>query len=107
MATEYNRYEKFVSNGEMKLVPFAKIPVSGSDRYIRYRRGRTRLDIVSNEHYGSPNYGWLILQANPSVGALEYAIPDGTLLRIPYPLETSIANYKNSIKLYDELYGIE
>ena len=106
MATDYNRYKKLMSEGQMKLMPFAEIPLSGSDRYIRYRRGYTRLDIVSNEHYGNPNYGWLILQANPEVGGLEFSIPDGTLLRIPYPLETSISNYENSLKLYDTLYGI-
>lgn len=104
---DYNRYKKFSANGEMKLVPFAKIPATNSDRYIRYRRGLTRLDRVSYEHYGDPNYGWLILQANPSVGALEFAITDGTLLRIPYPLEVAISNYENSIKLYDSLYGID
>lgn len=104
---EYNRYEKFTSGAEMKLVPFIKLPIMSSDRYMRYRRGFTRLDVVSSEHYGNPNYGWLILQANPSVGGLEYKIPDGTLLRIPYPLEASISNYKNAIKEYDLLYGIE
>lgn len=103
---EYNRYKKFSANGEMKLVPFAEIPITANDRYIRYRRGMTRLDIVSAEHYENPNYGWLILQANPSVPPLEYQIPDGTLLRIPYPLDVAIANYENSIKLYDSLYGI-
>ena len=103
----YNRYKKFSKSGEMKLVPFAEVPFTEGDRYIRYRRGQTRLDKVSYEHYKDPNYGWLILQANPSVPPLEFLIPDGTLLRIPYPLDIAISNYENSIKLYDTLYGVE
>ena len=105
MAT-YNRYSRFSADGEMKLVPFAEIPVKPTDRYEYYRSGLTRLDNLSYKHYKDPNYGWLILQANPEVGGLEFNIIDGTLLRIPYPLDNSILYYENSIKTYKELYGI-
>lgn len=107
MASTYNRYKKFSANGYMKLVPFAAIPISPTDVYDYYFVGQTRLDILSQKYYKNPNYGWLILQANPEVGGLEFKIEDGTLLRIPYPLENSITAYENSIKNYDELYGIE
>lgn len=104
MAT-YNRYSKLSANGQMNLVPFAEIPVKSTDRFEYYIAGRTRLDILSYTHYQDPNFGWLILQANPEVGGLEFNIPDGTLLRIPYPLSTSLTEYENSIKIYKELYG--
>lgn len=107
MSKTYNRYSKFSANGKMKLVPFVEVPESATDRYDYYIVGKTRLDTLSFAHYKDPNYGWLILQANPSVGGLEFKIPDGTLLRIPYPLETSIVAYENSLKLYEELYGLE
>ncbi len=107
MASNYNRYSNFSANGEMRLVPFAEIPVKSSDRYEYYIAGRTRLDILSYTHYKDANYGWLILQANPDVGGLEFNIKDGTLLRIPYPLSTSLTDYENSIKRYNELYGID
>lgn len=103
----YYRYDKFIENGRMKLVPFAEIPNSSMDRFEVYQQGLSRLDNISYKHYKDPNYGWLILQANPEVGGLEFNIPSGTLLRIPYPLETSLSAYDNSLKLYDELYGIE
>lgn len=104
--TQYNRYSSFSANGHMKLVPFAEVPIKPTDRFDYYILGRTRLDVLSYTHYGDPNYGWLILQANPEIGGLEFNIPDGTLLRIPYPLETSLLDYESSIKLYDELYGL-
>lgn len=102
----YNRYKNFSDNGEMKLVPFAEIPVKSSDLYEHYVCGFTRLDILSQKYYKDPNYGWLILQANPEVGGLEFMIEDGYLLRIPYPLDLSLSAYEDSIKLYKELYGI-
>ena len=104
MAT-YNRYKKFSANGEMKLVPFAEITKSPTDRYEYYLSGITRLDNLSYKHYKNPNYGWMILQANPELGGLEFNIPNGSLLRIPYPLENAISSYENSIKVYNELYG--
>lgn len=107
MPIPYNRYRKFSANGTMKLVPFAEIPMSPTDRYDYYIVGKTRLDTLSYRHYKDPNYGWLILQANPELGGLEFKIPDGTLLRIPYPLDVSISAYENSIKVYDEIYGID
>jgi hypothetical protein len=42
--------------------------------------------------------------ANPEYGSMEYRIPDGTLLRIPYPLSISLENYNNKISLYETLY---
>ena len=103
----YSRYSKFSTNGRMKLVPFVEIPIKSTDRYEYYHHNFTRLDILSQTHYEDPNFGWLILQANPDVGGLEFNIQDGTLLRIPYPLDLSLSDYENSIKLYNELYGIE
>jgi len=100
----YNRYTLFNSNGEIESVPFGKIPVKDSDFYETYQRGKTRLDILSYNYYKDSSYGWLILQANPEYGALEFDIPDGVTLRIPYPLNTSITDYENSIKEYKELY---
>lgn len=105
--SDYCRYSSFSAGGHMKLVPFAEIPIKNSDRYEYYHHNFTRLDVLSYKHYGNPNYGWLILQANPDVGGLEFNIKDGTLLRIPYPLDISLTDYEDSIKLYDELYGIE
>ena len=101
---EFDRYSKLRNDGSIDMVPFVEIPKLDTDYYVEYRRGKTRLDIVSNEYYGSPNYGWLILQANPEAGSLEFAIKDRTMLRIPFPLDTAIDAYKKGIDNYNKLY---
>lgn len=103
MAT-YDRYSLFRNDGQCKIVPYIEIPVKNTDAYEIYHKNQTRLDVLSNQYYGDPNYGWLILQANPSVGSMEYAIPDETVLRIPYPLDVTLNDYKNGIDEYNKLY---
>lgn len=106
MAT-YSRYSKFKQGGQMKLVPYIEIPFKQTDRFEYYIQGKTRLDVLSQLHYNDPNYGWLILMANPEMGGLEFMIPSGVLIRIPYPLDLTISDYEQGIKKYNELYGIE
>lgn len=103
----YNRYKSFISDGTYKKVPFIEIPISNSDFYVYYEVGKTRLDLLSYQYYGDSNYGWLILQANPHAGSLEYKIPNNTRLRIPFPLENAIQGYEGNIKKYDKLYGLK
>ncbi len=104
---KYNRYKSFKSNGAYKKVPFVEVPVSETDRYTYYEVGKTRMDLLSYQYYDDPNFGWLILQANPSCGSLEYKIKDGTKLRIPYPLDIAIQGYENSLGKYIKLYGLD
>ena len=100
-----DRYQYFEVDGSFRIVPGLDIPIKGSDRYIYYKKGTSRLDKVSQDNYGSPLFGWLILQANPSAGSIEFLIPDNYLLRVPYPLVTSLQDYKNQIDLYKLYYG--
>ena len=100
-------YKEFIENGTIKLVPFIRIPNKKSDYYVYYELGKTRLDILSYQYYNDPNYDWLIMQANPQYGSLEFKIPDKALLRIPYPLDSTISQYYSDIKKYKELYGLE
>ena len=46
------------------------------------------------------------MQANPEYGSLEFNIPSGVRIRIPYPLESVLAKYNEDIEVYDELYGL-
>jgi hypothetical protein len=104
---KYNRYKSFKANGAYKKVPFVEVPVSETDRYTYYEVGKTRMDLLSYQYYDDPNFGWLILQANPSCGSLEYKIKDGTKLRIPYPLDIAIQGYENNLGKYVKLYGLD
>lgn len=101
----YDRYEEFRFNGKMKILPFLRIPEKSTDIKVKYD-GNSRLDIISNDYYNNPNMGWLILQANPQYGGLEFDIPAGSILNIPYPLQTSLQQYESQIIRYTNYNGI-
>ena len=103
---KHNRYKNFIVDGKYLNIPFIKIPENASDCYAYYEVGKTRLDLLSYQYYNDPNYGWLILQANPQYGSLEYKIDNGAKLRIPYPLDTAIQGYEEELSKYVKLYGL-
>ena len=101
----FNRYNNFLINGEQTVVPFVKIPSKSSDKRFFYKTGVSRLDKISQEYYGTPFFGWLILAANPIYGGLEWNIPDNAIIVVPYPLNASIQDYNNAIKTRFYYYG--
>lgn len=103
----HSRYKSFIENGTIHLVPFIPIPNKNTDYYEYYELGKTRLDLLSYKYYNDPNYDWLIMQANPEYGSLEFNIPNKSLLRIPYPLDITMSTYYSDIKKYKELYGFK
>jgi hypothetical protein len=106
MSNQYfDRYQFFEENGTFKIVPGIELPIKSTDRYYRYKKGKDRLDKWSQEYYNTPYFGWLILQANPLAGSLEFLIPDNFWLRVPYPLLPSLQDYRKSIELYKLYYG--
>ena len=106
MSNQYfNRYQYFAEEGNFKIVPGLEIPIKSTDKYIQFRRTKDRLDKLSQEYYNSPLFGWLILLANPICGSNEFEIPDNFLLRIPFPLITSLQDYKKSVDFYKLYYG--
>lgn len=105
MARYYNRYSDFNINGENLTVPFLKLPSLPTDKKTIYKVNSSRLDKISQQYYDSPYFGWLILQANPQVGGLEWNIKDGQVLIVPYPLVASLQNYKQAVDDYFFFYG--
>jgi hypothetical protein len=103
---KYNRYKNFIVDGAYLKVPFIKIPENASDCYTYYEAGKTRLDLLSYQYYNDPNYAWLILQANPQYGSLEFKIENNSKLRIPYPLNVVLQGYEEDINKYIKLYGL-
>jgi hypothetical protein len=102
----FNRYSYFESNGIHKIVPGITIPIKSTDKYFIFRKNKDRLDRISQDFYNSPTFGWLILLSNPSIGSLEFNIPNDFLLRIPYPLVNTLQDYKKNVDLY-KLYNGE
>ena len=106
MALEYyNRYDGFIVNGQQTVVPYVNLQSKSTDKKHIYIIGQSRLDKISQLYYGTPFFGWLILQANPQYGGLENNIYDGAILSVPYPLITSLQDYKSAIDTYFFYYG--
>ena len=103
----YDRYNAFRTSGNVFIPPHVKIQPKSTDFFEEYHRGVTRLDLVSYDYYGDPGYDWLILLANPDLGNLEFEIPDGSLVRIPYPLNITLEGSNQEIEKFYTLYGIE
>lgn len=101
----FNRYQFFEQDGNFRIVPGLEIPIKPTDKYLQYKSGVNRLDKLSQQYYQTPIFGWLILLANPSAGSVEFEIPDNFLLRIPFPLVSTLQDYKNAVDLYTLYYG--
>ena len=103
----YDRYNRFRANGDTVFPPFITIPVREGDYYEVYEKGKTRLDILSYQYYRDPDYAWLIMQANPQLGSIEYLIPDKSQLRIPYPLNVVLSQLEHDIEQYKTFNIVE
>ena len=101
----FDRYSKFRNGNEIEIVPFGEISKRPSDIKIIYEKGNTRLDQVSYKYYGSSDYAWLILQANAKYGSMEFRIPDGVELRVPYPLDAALSDYQKSLEKNKKYYN--
>ena len=101
----YNRYNNFVINGQQTVVPFVNLTSKNSDKRYIYKTEQSRLDKVSQQYYGTPYFGWLILAANPKFGGQEWNITDGSILTIPFPLIASLQDYKNALDNHFYYYG--
>jgi len=105
MATYYDRYEKFRNNGIVEVIPGIKIRPESTDKQTMYKVGKTRMDKLSQEYYGNPYHGWLIMLANQQYGGMEFSIPDESTIRIPFPFTNAIERYILEVKKHKELYG--
>lgn len=91
---DYDRYEILKnSDGIIEPMPFVDIPINVSDKYEYWNTEYSRLDKVSQKYYGNPFYDFLILYAN-NIYLNEFDIPDGALIRIPFPLVKAKGDYE-------------
>lgn len=94
----YNRYEIFINtNGDIDQLPFVEIPEATTDKYEIWNEGLSRMDKLSQKYYNDPFYDFFILFANPEYVS-EFDIPDGTLVRIPFPLERVKSIYEGGLQ---------
>jgi hypothetical protein len=92
-------------NGQQTVVPYINLPTKTTDKKYIYKVGQSRLDKISQQYYGAAYFGWLILIANPMYGGQEWNINDGDILIIPFPLVTSLQDYKNTLDNHFFYYG--
>ena len=102
MAEYYDRYRLLRENGQVKNVPFIPIPGKLSDKKEVWRLGFSRMDKLSQKYYGTSTHGFLILLANPQ-WSLDGDIPDGTIIRIPFPFKQTIEQYHQVLNNYLKL----
>ena len=105
MAQYYDRYKPFRVESGIEPVAGIIIPQSSTDKSVVYKKGESRLDKISNDYYNNPYSGWMIMQANPQFGGLEFNIPDGALIRVPYPFDDVVSRYITQVTIYKQLYG--
>jgi hypothetical protein len=100
---DYDRYQILRNNdGSTDMPPFVEIPVSPGDKYEEWREGFSRMDVISQKYYSNPFYDFFILYANPQYIS-EFDIPDGTVIRIPFPLDRVKLIYENSLTANKEM----
>jgi hypothetical protein len=98
MRSDYNRYEIFRNgDGTTDQLPFVKIPITPTDKYEEWNSGRSRLDKIAKRYYDNEFFDFLILYANPQFVS-EFDIEDGTVIRIPFPLDQARTLYEQGLK---------
>ena len=53
----YDRYSQFRYDDKIGIVPFVDIQKQQSDFYEIYKKGKSRLDLISYDYYNDSNYG--------------------------------------------------
>lgn len=89
------------SNGTSFNMPPVEVEKRTTDKSVLYDKNLTRLDRLAGDIYEDETLWKIILWANPEYEC-EYDIPDGTVIRIPWPKNdavseviTKIVNRKN------------
>lgn len=98
----FDRYQRLRGGGNFRMIPLINLKKYNTDLYITFDKTKMRLDNISYKYYSSPDYAWLIMLANPHLGSLEYLIPDGARMRIPYPLDTALSRYEIEVNTFLE-----
>lgn len=70
-----------------------EVPVSSDDSYHVVSHGEVnRLDIISNNFYGRPDFWWAIALANNFIDP--FIVQEGVMLRIPSVITLNDSSYR-------------
>lgn len=99
---DYDRYEIMKnSDGTIDWLPFVPISESTSDLSEVWVQGRSRLDKLALRYYNNPFFDFFILYGNPQY-IDQFDIPDGALIRIPFPIDRVKLEYETFLRNYKE-----
>ena len=42
----YNRYQDYITDGKFRIVPGIEVPIKPTDKYLQYKKGKHRMDIL-------------------------------------------------------------
>lgn len=85
-----NFYKFLKTNDSLADMPAVKIKNRKTDKFITYNKNLMRLDFIAGEIYQDETLWRILMWANPEY-ALEFDIPDNTVIRIPFPINDVIA----------------
>ncbi len=98
---DYKRYETLKNtDGTTDSMPFVNLPSNPSDKFEYWNTNFSRMDKISQKYYGNPFYDFLILYAN-NIYLNEFDIPDGALIRVPFPLSKVKADYEAALIAFE------
>lgn len=91
-----NFYKSLKDNDSLKDMPPVKIKSRKTDKFIVYNKNLMRLDFIAGEIYEDETLWRLIMWGNPEY-TIEFDIPAGTIIRIPYPLKEVLSEVNDFI----------
>lgn len=95
---DYDRYEIYRNDdGTIDQLPFVNISKRTSDKFETWNLGRSRYEKLAQRFYRNPFFDFLIMYANPEYIS-EFDIPDGAVIRIPFPLDPVKQEYEDKLK---------
>ena len=84
---------------ELKDMPPISIASRKTDKWIAYDMEKNRLDYIAGQIYQDETLSKVIMWANPEY-SIEFDIPRGTILRIPYPINEVLSEITQQIINY-------
>ncbi len=84
MAVNFSKLLLNQISGKLENMPPIEISHRSSDKRVVYNKNLNRLDVFAGDLYEDETLWKIILWANPEY-EYEYDIPDGTVIRVPWP----------------------
>lgn len=98
---DYLDFYSLFDSGEM--IPQISISVRSSDKYENFKEFNTTYDMLSYKYYGNSLNSRIISMANPQFNNELEEIPDGIVIRIPFPFDAVKQEIISKVNLYKKL----